>query len=113
TGARSAKTKKAATVAAKTSPKAIGLTIERCDTCTQYKSNLRRISTLTKELYPNADVNEVVISKSKSFEIYVSNEGSQDKKLIWSGKAHAPPKRLAFPDSSVYVDLLKTELKDK
>ncbi|KAG0291141.1 hypothetical protein BGZ97_005980, partial [Linnemannia gamsii] len=98
--------------AAKSSSKTIGLTIERCDTCTQYKSNMRRIFKVTSELYPNATVNEVVISKSKSFEIYVSYDGSQNK-LIWSGKAHAPPKRLAFPDSSVYLGLLKEELKDK
>ncbi|KAF9129595.1 hypothetical protein BGW39_003996, partial [Mortierella sp. 14UC] len=110
-GAKSEKTKKAA--APKTSPKAIELTVERCDTCTQYKTNMRRIFKETKDLYPNATTNEVVLSKTKSFEIYVSYDGAQDKKLIWSGKAHAPPKRLAFPDTSVYVDLLKTELKDK
>ncbi|KAF9095026.1 hypothetical protein BGX23_001219 [Mortierella sp. AD031] len=73
---------------------------------------MRRIFKMTEELYPNATVKEVVAPNTKSFEIYVSHDGSQNK-LIWSGKAHAPPKRLAFPDSSVYIDLLKTELKDR
>ncbi|KAF9150058.1 hypothetical protein BG015_008117 [Linnemannia schmuckeri] len=70
---------------------------------------MRRIFKITSEQYPDATVNEVVVPNSKSFEIYVS----YDDKLIWSGKAHAPPKRLAFPDSSVYLDLLKAELKNK
>ncbi|KAF9325806.1 hypothetical protein BGZ91_002234 [Linnemannia elongata] len=73
---------------------------------------MKRIFQITSELYPNATVNEVVVPNSKSFEIYVTHDGSKNK-LIWSGKAHAPPKRLAFPDSSVYLDLLKAELKDK
>ncbi|KAF8979427.1 hypothetical protein BGZ46_005454 [Entomortierella lignicola] len=90
----------------------IKLTIERCSTCTQYHKNVVRIFKVTNELYPLALTQEEVVPNSKSFEIYLSNNGSKNK-LIWSGKAHAPPKRLAFPDSDVFVKLLKNELKDK
>ncbi|KAG0197556.1 hypothetical protein BGX28_008983 [Mortierella sp. GBA30] len=90
----------------------IKLTIERCTTCTQYHKNVTRIFKLAKELYPHALVHEEVVPNSKSFEIYLSVNGSKNK-LIWSGKAHAPPKRLAFPDSDVFVDLLKAEFTDK
>ncbi|KAF9999557.1 hypothetical protein BGZ79_006845 [Entomortierella chlamydospora] len=90
----------------------IKLTIERCTTCTQYHKNVVRIFKVIKELYPLALTHEEVVPNSKSFEIYLSNNGSRNK-LIWSGKAHAPPKRLAFPDSDVFVKLLKDELKDE
>ncbi|KAF9937182.1 hypothetical protein BGZ67_001578 [Mortierella alpina] len=90
----------------------IKLTIERCTTCTQYHRNVTRIFKVAKELYPHALFHEEVVPNSKSFEIYLSKDGSKNK-LIWSGKAHAPPKRLAFPDSDVFVDLLKAEFKDK
>ncbi|KAF9951706.1 hypothetical protein BGZ72_006818 [Mortierella alpina] len=90
----------------------IKLTIERCTTCTQYHKNVTRIFKVAKELYPHALFHEEVVPNSKSFEIYLSKNGSKNK-LIWSGKAHAPPKRLAFPDSDVFVDLLKAEFKDK
>ncbi|KAG0254281.1 hypothetical protein BG011_005829 [Mortierella polycephala] len=90
----------------------IKLTIERCTTCTQYHKNVKRIFKLTTEQYPHALVHEEVVPNSKSFEIYLSINGSKNK-LIWSGKAHAPPKRLAFPDSDVFVNLLKAEFKDE
>ncbi|KAG0041444.1 hypothetical protein BGZ83_001796 [Gryganskiella cystojenkinii] len=90
----------------------IKLTIERCTTCTQYHRNVLRIQKITKELYPHALVHEEVLPQSKSFEIYVSVKGAPNK-LIWSGKAHAPPKRLAFPDNDVFIDLLKDALKEK
>ncbi|KAG0327632.1 hypothetical protein BGZ99_007213 [Dissophora globulifera] len=90
----------------------IKLTIERCTTCTQYHKNVVRIFDLARKLHPNALFQEDVVPNSKSFEIYVSSNGSKNK-LIWSGKAHAPPKRLAFPDSDVFVNLLEEELKDK
>ncbi|KAI1321353.1 hypothetical protein EDD11_006690 [Mortierella claussenii] len=90
----------------------IKLTIERCTTCTQYHKNVVRIFKITKDMYPNALLHEEVVPNSKSFEIYLSVDGSKNK-LIWSGKAHAPPKRLAFPDSDVFVGLLKNELKEE
>ncbi|KAF9346853.1 hypothetical protein BGX26_001636 [Mortierella sp. AD094] len=79
-------------------------------TCTQYHKNVMRIFKVTKELYPLALTHEEIVPNSKSFEIYLSNNGSKNK-LIWSGKAHAPPKRLAFPESDLFVQLLKDELK--
>ncbi|KAF9425281.1 hypothetical protein BGZ76_003333, partial [Entomortierella beljakovae] len=88
----------------------IKLTIERCTTCTQYHKNALKIFKITKDLYPNALTHEEVAPNSKSFEIYLSRNGSKNK-LIWSGKAHAPPKRLAFPETDVFTKLLKNELK--
>ncbi|GJJ78043.1 hypothetical protein EMPS_10402 [Entomortierella parvispora] len=90
----------------------IKLTIERCTTCTQYRKNVKRIFEVTKNLYPHALLHEEVVPNSKSFEIYLSVDGSKNK-LIWSGKAHAPPKRLAFPDTDVFVGLLNDEFRSK
>ncbi|KAF9429555.1 hypothetical protein BGZ94_010325 [Podila epigama] len=87
------------------------ITIERCTTCTQYRSNVIRLTKLTAQLYPGAAVQEEVCPSSKKFEIYLGQQNNNGKgKLIWSGHSRAPPKRLAFPSSDEFTNLLKTEV---
>ncbi|KAF9972274.1 hypothetical protein BGZ73_004639 [Actinomortierella ambigua] len=80
--------------------------IERCTTCTQYKTNSNRIFRLVKQLYPDVECVDVPVAGSKGFEIFVIKNGGK-KVQVWSGKAHAPPKRLAFPESELFLDLFK------
>ncbi|KAG0331536.1 hypothetical protein BG000_010815 [Podila horticola] len=87
------------------------LTIERCNTCTQYKTNVNRLRTVANKLYPGTEVEDEMIPNSKKFEIYLGRDGDKGR-LIWSGHSRAPPKRLAFPDSGVFTDLLKAELEE-
>ncbi|KAF9156778.1 hypothetical protein DFQ26_009239, partial [Actinomortierella ambigua] len=64
--------------------------IERCTTCTQYKTNSNRIFRLVKQLYPEVECEDVPVTGSKGFEIFVIKNGGK-KVQVWSGKAHAPP----------------------
>ncbi|KAF9332345.1 hypothetical protein BG006_004768, partial [Podila minutissima] len=66
---------------------------------------------VANKLYPGTKVEDEMIPNSKKFEIYLGRDGDKGK-LIWSGHSRAPPKRLAFPDSEAFTDLLKAELEE-
>lgn len=48
--------------------------------------------------------NYATIFISGSFEIYVSQSGSEKKKQVWSGVGKGPPRKEKFPDAKALVD---------
>lgn len=74
-----------------------------------YKRHARRVAAAIEEEVEGAEV-EVVVGKSKSFEIIrVGGEGKEEEEgeaLLWSGKSKGPPRRLKFPDDDEVRALL-------